>query len=144
MARHPRWTRRLLSAEDLDAVVHAIARAEATTSGEIRVHLERRLPRRRGRPPGDVLERAHEILKRLGMHRKDERHGVLVYLALADRKLAIVGDEGIHARVGNTYWARVRDHMVEKLQAAAPRDAILTAIHDVGRVLAEHFPRPGR
>ena len=78
------------------------------------------------------------------MHRKDERHGVLIYLALADRKIAIVGDEGIHARVGDAYWARVRDHMVEKLQAAAPRDAILTAIQDVGRVLAEHFPRPGR
>lgn len=144
MARHPRWTRRLLSAEGLDAVVHALARAEATTSGEIRVHLERRLPRRRGGPPGDVLERAHEVLRRLGMHRKDERHGVLIYLALADRKLAIVGDEGIHARVGDAYWARVRDHMVEKLQTAAARDAILTAIHDVGRVLAEHFPRRGR
>jgi uncharacterized membrane protein len=46
--------------------------------------------------------------------------------------------------VGDGYWARVRDLMVEKLKAGASRDANLAAIHDVGRVLREHFPRrPG-
>jgi uncharacterized membrane protein len=139
MAKHPRWARRFLSDEDFDAIARAIAQAEAHTSGEIRVHLERRIPPRR-----DVLRRAHEVLRHLGMHQKTDRHGVLIYLALEDRKLAIVGDEGIHRRVGDGYWARVRDLMVEKLKAGASRDAILAAIHDVGRVLREHFPRrPG-
>ena len=139
MGKHPRWTRRFLSEEDFDAIVHAIARAEAQTSGEIRVHLERRAPRHRDRRPGDLIKRAHEVLRHLGMH----EHGVLIYLALEDRKLAIVGHESIHGRVGDAYWARVRDQMVEKLKAGGVRDGILTAIHEVGRVIQEHFPRAG-
>jgi len=141
MGRHPRWTRQFLSEADFDAIVHAIAGAEAHTSGEIRVHFDRRLPRHSDGRPVDVIKRAHAVFRNLGMDRETERNGVLVYLALEDRRLAIVGDEGIHARVGDEYWARLRDHMVERLRAAAPRDAILPAIHEVGRVLREHFPR---
>ena len=144
MDKHPRWARRFLSEEDFKAVVHAIVAAEAQTSGEIRVHLERRVPRRWGDKQGNVFQRAHEVFNHLGMHRTAERHAVLIYLALEDRRLAIVGDEGIHGRVGDPYWARVRDLMVERLKAGAPRDALLAAIHEVGRALQEHFPRrPG-
>ncbi|MBI2217832.1 MAG: hypothetical protein HYU51_11085 [Candidatus Rokubacteria bacterium] len=55
--------------------------------------------------------------------------------------LSIFGDEGVHARVGDGYWARTRGLMVERLRAGAPRDAVITAVGEVGRVLAEHFPR---
>ena len=140
MGKHPRWARRFLSDEDFDAIVHAIGAAEAHTSGEIRVHLERRVPRRRGRKPGDVIQRAREVFSHLGMRRTAERAGVLIYLALKDRRLAIVGDEGIHGRVGDAFWNHARDLMVEKLKAGARRDAILAAIHDIGRVLGKHFP----
>lgn len=135
MGKHPHWARRFLSEEDCDAIVHAIVAAEAETSGEIRAHLERRVPRRRDNKRGDVFWRAREVFHHLGMHRTPHRHGVLIYLALEDRKVALVGDEGIHGRVGDEYWARVRDLMVEKLKAGALRDAIVTAIHDIGRVL---------
>lgn len=144
MARHPRWTRRFLRDEDFDAVTEAIRRAEARTSGEIRVHLERRVHRVRGAPPGDALARARHVFARLGMHRTKERHGVLIYLAVEHRKLAVVGDQGIHDCVGEQHWARVRDLMVEKLRAGAPRDALLSAIAAVGAELTRHFPRrPG-
>lgn len=141
MAKHPRWVRRFLSDSDFDAVVNAIGEAEARTSGEIRVHLERRIPRGPDGRPGDAIRRARDVFRHLGMHRTAERHGVLIYLALEDRRLAIVGDEGIHRRVGDAYWARVRDLLVEKLKVAAPRDALVAAIGDVGRVLQVHFPR---
>ena len=144
MGKHPRWARRLLSEEDFTAIVHAIVAAEAETSGEIRVHLERRVPRSRDNKRGDVVRRAYEVFNHLGMNRAPERHAVLIFLALEDRKLAVVGDEGIHGRVGDPYWGRVRDLMVEKLRADAPRDALLAAILEVGRALQEHFPRrPG-
>ena len=144
MGKHPRWARRFLWDADFDAIVHAIVAAEAETSGEIRVHLERRVPRRREEKRGDVDQRAHEVFSYLGMDRTPQRHGVLIYLALEDRKLAIVGDEGIHGRVGDPHWARVRDLMVEKLRAGAPRDALVAAIQEVGRALQQHFPRrPG-
>jgi uncharacterized membrane protein len=134
---HPAWVQKVFSPADLDEIAAAVGRAEAGTTAEVRVHLERGVPR--GREP---LGRAQEVFRRLSMHRTRQRNGVLVYLALEDRKLAIVGDAGIHARVGAAYWAGVRDLMVRHLRAEAPRDAVVHAVEDLGRVLAEHFPRP--
>lgn len=142
-ASHPHWAQKFLTDEDFAAITQAIAAAEAGTSAEIRVHLERRVHHRRWRRP-DALTRARAVFAHLGMHRTAERHGVLVYLALEDRKLALVGDEGIHARVGDDYWAGVRDAMLEELRAGRPRAAILVGIARLGRALGEHFPRrPG-
>ncbi len=140
MARHPRWTRRLFGDTDLDAVTQAIVEAERRTSAEIQVHLERRVHARHG----DALRRARDVFAHLGMHQAAQHHGVLIYLAVGDHKLAIVGDEAIHARVGDAYWERVRDAMVTRLRAGQPREALCHAVVEVGRVLAEHFPRrPG-
>jgi uncharacterized membrane protein len=60
---------------------------------------------------------------------------------MEDRTLSIVGDDGIHSRVGDAYWHGVRDRMVERLRAGAARDAIVDAVAEVGAVLAREFPR---
>ena len=136
---HPRWVRKVFSERDLDDIAAAVGRVERAAAAEVRVHLERRVHHARGETP-DPLVRAQAVFHHLGMHKTKHRNGVLVYLALEDRKLAIVGDEGIHTRVGEAYWAAVRDAMVRHLRAEAPRDAVIHAVEDVGRVLAEHFP----
>jgi uncharacterized membrane protein len=141
MPKHPRWTRRFLAEADLDAITAAIRAAEARTSAEIHVHLERRRPRRFLGTPVDALARARALFTKLGMHRTVERHGVLLYLAIDDRKLAVVGDVGIHRLVGDRHWERVRDGMIERLRAGAPREAIVGAIEEIGRELAAHYPR---
>lgn len=136
---HPDWVLKLFRTEDLDAIAAAVRRAEARTTAEVRVHMERGVPAGR-----EALGRAQEVFRRLRMHKTRHRNGVLVYLALEHRKLAIVGDAGIHARVGNAYWERIRDLMVRHLRAEAPRDAVVHAVDELGRALAEHFPRgPG-
>jgi uncharacterized membrane protein len=104
------------------------------------VHLERRLPRGAA-GPGDALGRAAEVFAALGMQATAERSGVLIYLAVDDHKLAILGDSGVHARVGDAYWQRVRDGMVERLRQGAAREAILHAVSEVGAVLQRFFPR---
>ncbi|HEX6210149.1 MAG TPA: TPM domain-containing protein [Methylomirabilota bacterium] len=135
MTRHPRWTHALFSDADLDAIEAAIAAAERETSGEIRVHLERH------QPGGDALARATAIFTRLGMHTTAERNGVLIYLAVDDHALAIAGDAGVHARVGDDYWQRVRDGMIERLRRGESREAVLYAVGEVGQVLRRYFPR---
>lgn len=139
MARDPRWVRRHLAEDDLAAVTRAIAEAEAATSGEIRVHLERRLPA--AGDDGATLARAREVFDRLGMARTRRRNAVLIYLALDDHRLAVIGDEGIHARVGDAYWSRLRDQLVERLRHERPGQALAAVVAEVGRALAEHFPR---
>ena len=141
MAGHPRWVRRFLSEDDFAAITAAIARAETRTSAEIRVHLERRVPRRLLRRTPDPLTRARHVFVSLGMHRTSERHGVLIYLAVGDRKLAVAGDVGIHGRVGTRHWHDVRDRMVERLRGGAPREAIVAAIEAIGAELVAHYPR---
>src|SRR5574341_1335500 len=104
MAKHPKWARRFLSEAVFDAITEAVRAAESRTSAEIRVHLDRRLPRSFLGKRVDA--RARALFAKLGMHRTAARHGVLVYLALDDKKLAVVGDVGIHARVGDRHWQR--------------------------------------
>ena len=138
--RHPRWAERLFRAEDFTAMAAAVRAAEATTAAEIRVHLERRVHRLPLRRP-DALRRARTVFAHLGMHLTAERHGVLIYLAVEDKKLAVVGDEGIHRQVGDAYWESVRDLMIAHLREGRALEAVLAGVAEVGRVLARHFPR---
>jgi len=141
LGRHPGWARRVFTEADLDAIAAAVRDAERGTSAEIRVHVERRVAHGLRRRTTDPMERARQVFAALAMHRTVHRAGVLVYLAIEDRKLAIVGDEGIHARVGDDYWTGVRDRMVERLRAGAVRGAVIGAVSEVGTSLARFFPR---
>ena len=73
-------------------IEHAIAQAELTTSAELRVHLEDNCKE-------DPLDRAAYLFEKLEMHKTALRNGVLIYVAFQDRKLAILGDAGIHHHV---------------------------------------------
>jgi uncharacterized membrane protein len=125
---------------DLDAIVAAVRAAERRTAAEIRVHIERRVVQGR-RPPQDAMARARDVFAALRMHETTLRAGVLLYLAVEDHQFAIVGDEGIHARVGTAYWEGIRDRMVGRLRSGPARDAVIQAVAELGVVLAREFPR---
>ncbi len=76
-----------------------------------------------------------------GPERTVQRNGVLIYLALEDRKLAVIGDAGVHERVGAEYWERLTAALVGHLREGRPRDGLVAAVGDVGEVLRRHFPR---
>lgn len=118
-------------------VVAAIAAAEARTSGQIKVHVEASCG-------GDALARATALLHSLGLTATRHRNAVLVYLAPRDRKFAIVGDEGIHARGGAPLWERARAAMAEGLGRGSLGDGLVAAVAAVGAALAAEFPpEPG-
>jgi uncharacterized membrane protein len=132
--RPPRWVRRFLDHGDLEAVRRAVAEAERGTSGEIRVHLEARCP-------GDPLARAVAVFERLGMTRTALRNGVLVYVGVEDRKLAVIGDAAVHEHVGPAYWDRLRDTVVRHFREGHPREGLVAAVQEIGEALSRHFPR---
>ena len=134
MARHPRWVRAFLGEADLDAVSRAIAGEEVRTSAEIRVHLDHHCS-------GEAMARAVAVFERLGMHRTAARHGVLIYVSVGDHKLAVLGDLGIHERVGQAYWERLVEAVLAHFRDERPRDGLLHAVGEVGAILARHFPR---
>jgi uncharacterized membrane protein YgcG len=121
------------SLEQQDHIRDAIIEAERETSGEIRVHIEKRIS-------GDVLDRAAWIFKKLGMHNTVERNGVLFYLAVKNRNFAIIGDTGINAKVPESFWDKIKDIMEADFRESKFTDGLAKGILMAGDQLKEHFP----
>lgn len=125
--------RRFFSAAEQHRIVAAIQRAERETSGEIRVHVEERCP-------GDAYARAREVFAALGMYRTQQRNGTLIYLAVGDRKFAVIGDEGIHAVVPPGFWDTVRDAMATHFRAGSFVVGVCAGVAAIGEQLQAYFP----
>ena len=129
----------VLTAEDFltDVERHrvqgAVGDAEKRTSGEIRVHLEDHIE-------DDALDRAAFIFEELGMHRTRDRNGVLIYLSVADRKVAVIGDAAINAVVPEGFWTDVVGVLKLHLAAGRHADGLCEAVHVVGEKLVSYFP----
>jgi uncharacterized membrane protein len=123
----------LFSKQEEQQLVEAIQKAEAHTSGEIRVHVEHHCP-------PDVLKEAKRVFQKLGMHRTAARNGVLILLAPERRGFAIVGDAGIDAVVPPGFWDAERDLMAGYFREGRFADGICAAVEAVGEKLKGHFP----
>ncbi|MHA4846282.1 TPM domain-containing protein [Flavitalea antarctica] len=123
-----------LSASEKDKIIAAIKEAEMRTSGEIRVYIESRCRY------VDPLDRAKEIFWSLKMDQTAERNAVLIYVAVKDHQMAILGDEGIHQKVGEAFWAMEISKMRMHFQQQHYMDALVLVIGDIGHALDEHFP----
>jgi uncharacterized membrane protein len=128
-------TKEFLSNLEHDRIVSAIREAEAKTSAEIRVYIQR------GKLPGDPLAAATKKFHRFSMHKTAYRNSVLIFVAPRAHKFAVVGDQAIHEKCGEALWQRVVGLMREHFGNERFSDALLDAIRDVGSALATHFPK---
>ena len=128
-------TKEFLSRLEHDQIVRAIQEAEAKSSGEIRVYLQR------GHVNDDPLPVAQRQFQQLGMHKTRDHNAVLVFVAPRARKFAVVGDQAIHEKCGQEFWQRIVDAMRADFQNVRFTHAIVAAIEEAGRLLAVHFPR---
>lgn len=122
------------SKEQKNTIEEAIGKAEMKTSGEIRVHIENRCS-------DDVLDRAATIFDKLGMAKTALRNGVLFYLAIDDRKFAILGDLGINAKVPAGFWDDIRDLMVSRFKEEQFSEGLSMGILKAGEQLQKWYPR---
>jgi len=120
--------------EEKQAIVEAVQRAEHRTSGEIRVFVEHRCRY------VNAIDRAVEIFENLQMYKTQLRNAVLVYVAVKDRQLAIFGDEGIHQKVGNEYWANEVVKMITAFNREKIAAGIAQCVANIGEALCTHFP----
>lgn len=67
-----------------------------------------------------------------------ERTGILIFLALFERRVVVLGDEAINRAVDQAEWQEIVDHLVEGIRSGAPGPALVAAIGDCGRLLEEH------
>jgi uncharacterized membrane protein len=114
-------------------ILAAVRKAENATSGEIRVHIETNCPE-------NVLDRAAWIFRKLGMHKTAERNGVLFYLAVNDRKFAVLGDSGINAKVPEDFWDQVKELLQKNFREGKFTEGLAEGIMQAGEHLKVHFP----
>ena len=122
------------SPAEKNQIVAAIREAEQQTSGEVRVYIESHCRF------VDPLDRAAEIFWILKMENTEARNAVLVYIAIKDRQLAILGDKGIHEKVGEVFWNQEVDKIISQFRRVGYSDAIVKMILDIGAALKFHFP----
>jgi uncharacterized membrane protein len=115
-------------------IVDAIRDAEQQTSGEIRVYVESRCKF------VDPLDRATEVFWMLKMDQTAAHNGVLVYVALKDKQLALFGDRGIHEKVGDEYWKEKTSKIISHMKSGPYAEAISKIVIDIGEALKLHFP----
>lgn len=126
-------TEAFLSKEDEQEIVQAIVSAEKNTSGEIRVHIEERSEKA-------PLDRAQEVFFELHMNKTKDRNGVLFYVCVADKKFAIIGDEGIDKVVESDFWDCTKDIVISNFKEANFKNGLVEGVLRAGDRLKKYFP----
>lgn len=125
------------SHKERDRIIQAIRQAESQTSGEIRVYLECRRSK-------DLMNRAKKIFEKIGMTKTHQRNGVLIYFSLTDQRFAILGDQGIHDKVGEGFWREIVSQAHDYFTRGEFARGLETSIHNISERLRTYFPRkPG-
>lgn len=115
------------------AITQAITQSELQTSGEIRLHIDSDCK-------VNVLDSAALIFRKLKMHKTELRNGVLFYLAVTDKKFAILGDKGINEKVPENFWDNIKELMLDHFKKQQFTEGLCKGIEMAGEKLKTHFP----
>ena len=127
------FPRRFLKKEDGNKIIQSIRNAEELTSGEIRVHFQRKLK-------GDLFDQAYHTFKELKMENTEARNGVLIFIVPSKRTFAILGDSGIDAVVPENFWEEIKDDLSYHFKQKKMTDGLCRNIEKIGEKLKTHFP----
>ena len=122
-----------LTAKEEQEIVQAILDAEKNTSGEIRVHIE-------AHTRNNHFNRAKEVFHLLKMDNTKEENGVIIYVAVNDKKFSIYGDRGIDKVVPENFWDTTRDTIESHFKHGRFKQGLIDGILKAGKELEEHFP----
>lgn len=118
--------------EELE-IIDAIRIAEKNTSGEIRVHIENSSEK-------DHFDRALEVFHLLKMYNTKDENGVLIYVAVNDKKFVIYGDKGINKVVPHHFWDDTKEVMQHHFKKGDFKQGLIDGILKAGEELKVHFP----
>ena len=121
-------------------IIEAIRIAEQNTSGEIRVHLEATSTRPNSENKIDAFDRAAEVFDFLHMSNTKQSNGVLIYVAVEDRVLVIMGDKGINDVVPTNFWESTKDEIISELKKGNIKLGLVNGVLKAGEQLKKHFP----
>ncbi len=122
----------------LRSIEAAVKDSERRHRGEIRFAVEAALPLAQLRD--STRQRAREVFAQLDVWDTEENTGVLIYVQLLDRRIEIIADRGIAARVSQAEWDALCRAMESRFHSGEYLAGALEAIEGVTRILERHFP----
>ena len=134
------WLRKFFNVEskvvhlDVTKISDSIGEIEKFTRAELRVHATT------AKEELDPMECAVKKFHDLGMHKTQERNGILLWINTHRREFAIVGDEGINSKVESDFWKNVTSEMVDLFREGNPTAAILHGLERAGNRLTSEYP----
>ena len=139
----PLGARRCFPPDTLDAIGREVTEQEKRHRGEIRFIVEAELAT--GQLWRDLAsrDRARELFAQHGVWNTEENTGILIYVLLADRRVEIVADRGITARVAESQWQSICRAMETHFREGRFRDGAIAGVRAASDLLAEHFPATG-
>jgi uncharacterized membrane protein len=127
----------------LARIERAVRESEKTHDGELRFAVEAGLdvlPLLRGQRP---RQRARQVFSQLRVWDTEHNSGVLIYVQLVDRRIEIVADRGISARVRQDTWDAICRRMEDCFRTGHFEDGVLHGIEAITALLSQHFPSSG-
>ena len=141
---NPFLARRCFPPAAMDAIEREIAAQEKRHRGEIRFVVEAELTTGQLWRDLGSRDRARQVFAEHGVWNTEENTGVLIYLLLADRRVEVVADRGITARVADAEWQSICRGMEGHFHDGRFEEGAIAGIGAVSGLLALHFPARGQ
>ena len=125
-----------LTDQQMASLVEAIQTAEDHSTGEIRIHID-------SNTEGKNAEIAFEVFKKLCKDQTVEKNAVLFHVNFEQQYLTIIGDEGIHAKVNQSFWDQMHDQITTQFSKGNFHDGLKNAVLETGLELKKYFPITG-
>jgi len=138
----PDWiAQRPFTSAVLKAIEQAIKASEQSHDGELRFAVEASLPLHHlVSKDRKARDRAEDLFSLLKVWDTERNSGVLIYVQLVERRIEIVADRGIAAKVEQAEWDAVCREMEKAFRAGRYAEGALQAVERTTRLLAKHFP----
>ena len=125
-----------LTDQQIASLVEAIQTAEDHSTGEIRIHID-------SNTTGNNAEIAFEVFRTLCKDKTAARNAVLFHVNFEQKYLTIIGDEGIHEKVNQTFWEIMHDKITTEFAKGNFHDGLKNAVLETGLELKKYFPITG-
>ena len=125
--------KKCLSEKEIVDLVEVIKMAENQSTGEIRLHIDSSAEK-------ENAEVAFEVFQRLEMYKTKDRNAVLFHVNFNQRYLTIIGDEGIHQKVCQSFWDKIHSEVITQFVQGKYFFGLKEAIFKTGKELKKYFP----
>ncbi len=127
----------------LDAIERAVGESEQQHRGQVRFAIEAELTTAELWQGLTSRQRALQVFSHLGVWDTAENNGVLIYVLLADHRVEIVADRGIHQHVGNERWSAICKEIELHYRRGDFQAGSVSGVEKITAELAHYFPRRG-